>query len=108
MAEGVKISWGHVVLLQGLAEFLELDQDYDYVPAFNAKRPLGNSGDSAVARDIADCLGVEIGDDDEHARRKAIAFLRECTPVLKYLLTHVKFDDHIGVVLEPDGTPTKG
>ena len=96
----MKITEEHIKLLAGMAELMETEENFGFVPEFNAKRPLGSSMRSSVARDIWEILGndedqFDWDDDDLHAELHEK--IRECTPVLKAILECQDMVDFIGM-----------
>ena len=52
----LKITNEHIILLRALCERVELDENYETVPYFNAYRPYGNS---TWTNDVGELLGVD-------------------------------------------------
>lgn len=94
----IKIDQEHMALLDGMAELLTVNSTYGTVPEFNAKRPFGNSSQYVIACDAWAICGGDRDDEDitgdsidaERNRDEMLAKVRECAPILHYLLTKVK------------------
>jgi hypothetical protein len=85
----MKIKKKHIKLLAAMAELMETEANFGFVPEFNAKRPFGNSMSAIVARDALEVLGEDVEDfeyDDRDRINEALNLVRECTPVLKAIL----------------------
>lgn len=96
----------HLQLLHGLAGFLELEEAYGLVPAFNAKRPLGNSMAPVIARDIAEAVEEAWEDDDytdEDRIQALFRLLHECTPVLRAILKSEQLSQFEGMEVVDNG-----
>jgi len=89
----MKITEEHIKLLAGLTEYLECEENFGWVPRFDAKRPFGNSG-GRVGYDAAELLDL---DPSELNREYALQVLYECTPVLKAILRSPEMQQLVGI-----------
>lgn len=99
----MKITEEHIQMLAKMAELLTLEENFGFIPEFNAKRPFGNSMRAVVAADVLEATGYDRDDfdyeDDEQIREliELIELLQECTPVLKAILQSPDMKDFIGM-----------
>jgi hypothetical protein len=85
----MKITDEHIKLLTGMARLMQTEENFGFVPEFNAKRPFGSSMRASVARDAWILLGNDDDQfdwDDEDFHEELLEKIRECTPVLKAIL----------------------
>ena len=95
----MKITEKHIQLLAEMAELLTLEENFGFVPEFNAKRPFGNSMRAVVAADALEATGSDSDDfdyEDDERIGEIIELLRECTPVLKAILQSPDMKSFIG------------
>lgn len=96
----MQVTEEHIKLLAGMAELMETEENFGFVPEFNAKRPLGSSMRASVARDVWVLLGNDDDQfdwDDADLHRELLDKMRECTPVLKAILESPDMDDFVGM-----------
>jgi len=96
----MKITEEHIKLLAGMAGLMETEENFGFVPEFNAKRPFGSSMRASVARDAWLLLGNDDDQfdwDDDDAHNELLEKIRECTPVLKAILESPDMGDFIGM-----------
>ena len=94
----IEIDQEHMALLDAMAELLTLEDTFGAVPEFNAKRPFGNSSQYVIACDAWQICGGHRDDEDitgdsidaERNREHMLGKIKECVPILHYLLTKVK------------------
>jgi hypothetical protein len=99
----MKIEEEHIQMLAEMAELLTLEENFGFVPEFNAKRPFGNSMRAIVAADVWDAMGGNRDDvdlDDNERIDELIEWLQDCTPVLKAILRSDKMKEFIGMETE--------
>lgn len=94
MADTFVLREEHIKILHGASWYWEDSMSGGL--AVNPKRPFGNSGDSSVAADIAELLGIErkkcphcdeaLDDDGESFQERMLALYRETETALAVIL----------------------